>query len=282
MKLLALFFPLCGFALAEPQKPTDRVLDPTATMAISIHPASTTLLVFPEPVTLIVGAGLSDGSNPGDVHYQHAKNPKHLVLRQLNAGSKVLMQVAMGEQTYAFELQSGERPDNIIRFHKNPIQGPAVELAEEEVTKHLLEVPKERQVQLIRLVHGEPILRPKLPEAYENFVVKEVSDTVEEHGLKVTVDRVARFADEDAIIFIVRIQNRTTNAIDLSKRRAAVLVGDRRIKFSPSHISPSRNIIPPGQQIDCSVVLVGNGQGQRLHLDPRKNRFLLTFTPSNP
>lgn len=282
MKPILLFLFVCGLSQAEPQKPADRILDPNATMPVAIHPFATTLLVFPEPVTLIVGAGLSDGSTPGDVHYQHAKNPKQLVLRQLTAGSTVLMQVAMGEQTYAFELSTGENPDNIIRFHQNPVLGPAVELDEEQVRQQMLDVPEERQFQLTRLVEGESVLRPTLAAAYEDYFSTKVSHTSESHGLQVTIHRVARFAQEDAIILVARIENLSSKTIDLTHWQASILVGEQQIAFAPTNLAPSQHIIPPGQQIDCSIVLVGDGRGQRLHLDPRKNRFLLTFTPSKP
>lgn len=272
----------CSLAQAEPRKPADRILDPNATMPVAIHPSATTLLVFPEPVTLVVGAGLSDGSTPGDVHYQHAKNPKHLVLRQLTAGSTVLMQIAMGEQTYAFELSTGDRPDNIIRFHQNPALGPAVELDEEQVRQQMLDVPEERQFQLTRLVEGESFLRPTLAAAYEDYFSTKVSYTSENHDLQVTIHRVARFAQEDSIILVAKIENLSSHPIDLSNRQASVLVGEQQIALSPTFLAASQNTIPPGEQIDCSVVLVGDGHGQRLHLDPRKNRFLLTFTPSKP
>ncbi len=277
MKFLIFSLLLVSIALAEPQRPMDRILDPLVTMPIAIHPESTTLLVFPEAVTLIVGAGLSDGSSPGEVHYQHAKDPKHLVLRQLTPGCKVLMQIIMDGQAYAFALSGSEDPDNIIRFHQNPAEGPTVELTGEEVRNRQLTVPEERQKQLIRLVSSEAILRPKLPIFYEGYVARDVSLPADLEGLRTTVSRVARFAREDAVVLTGKIRNITTDPVDLTKRRSMVRVGEKQVAFPASYFVSRKDTLAPDQEVEFSAVLIGDGRGENLHLDPLKNRFLLTL-----
>ena len=83
---------------AEPLKPMAMKLNADVIQKIPIHSQVQTLLLFPEPVTLVLGEGLSDGKTQGKVQAQLAEDKRVLIVRSIEAQSEVLMQVMVGEE----------------------------------------------------------------------------------------------------------------------------------------------------------------------------------------
>ena len=105
---------------AEPLKPMTMKLNSDEIMKIPLHSRVQTLLLFPEPVTLLIGEGVTDGQSEGKVQAQLAEDKRVVVLRSLEPDSTALMQVMVGTEAYAFRLYHDDQSASIIRF---PLSG---------------------------------------------------------------------------------------------------------------------------------------------------------------
>ena len=280
---LLLFLTYGKLIAAEPLPPLDLKLNPEIIQPLGIHPKVDVLLVFPEEVTLILGQGLTDGEAPGQVQFQQGeKNPKLITLRQLDLKADVVMQVVLKEQVFVFRIRTSERPPTTVRFSFDPAPGDAEkkarEISKEEAEKMKRPVSKDRIKQMANLVGREPILRAKLPEAYLNYESREVDfSSPQSKGLVFHVRRIARFTDEDTLIFFGELQNQGKSPYRPSPTLATLKVGPKQTFAKTTLLHTSKNI-PAGKAGLIWVALVGDGNGKPLHLS-LKNDFSIQLNP---
>lgn len=266
----------------EPQPPVDRVLDGNAIQPIAIHTGVDTLLVFPDDVSLVLGKGLTKGEHPGAIHCQQAEDKKLVVLRQLEEGSTVVMQIVMKGEAYAFRLQGSDKPATIIRFHR-PGEGKvpkAIEVPEQEALARHKSVGRERQLELLRLAGSSYLLKSRIPGEYKDFQSKGISFSSSTGGLTIETTRVARFASEDATVVFGRIRNNTGKPASLGKLVARVRIG--KVLFCPASVFRVKQVeLAPGKETTFGAVVIGDGKGNPLHpgLD---NIFSLHLSPRTP
>ena len=266
-----------SLVVAEPRPPMVMRLDENAIHSIPLHPESNTLLVFPEDVTLILGHHLSRGERPGRVYCQQAENAKHLVLRQLEENSTVLMQVVMGERAFVFKLAGSDHPASVIRFHAQGQAPPAVEIAPSKILNTKRTVSPKRLAELIRLTKEAAFLQPRLPHEYRGFVARRVQFSSKiRQNVSATITGLARFPMEDALVVLGRIRNDGTRTVTLGSNMR-LKVGDSR-HYAFSQFDLAQKTLRPGRETIFSAILVGDGKGAPLHLS-LENQFSLEPNP---
>lgn len=274
--LLVLLYPPAVWAEAEP--PSVRHLDPSTVHEVAIGSTTDTLLMFPEPVTLIAGKGLTGGEGQGAVQFQQAEDPKLILLRQIRPELPVLMHVVLGEEGYSFRLVKSDKPASILRYvRKDDLVPAASVIPETEIRKETAPVSKERQAQLLELALGEAALRAKIPDEYTGYRSVAANVKTEEAGFRFNVFRVGRFAQEDAIVVIADVLKTGNSGVDLRSRTPWMRVGDTRF-FQPNELKVQQH--PDRGRFTAAFLLIGDGKGRPLHLSP-DNRFAVTIRQIN-
>lgn len=276
MKILTLIFILMvAWAQAEPQAPIVRRLEAEKITVIPIHSGMDTLLIFPKPVTLILGFGLTDGKVDGVVQYQHEADAKLVVLRQLKEGAEPVMQIMLDgeQQAYVFRLQPSEKPASVIRFVEAGKNLVAQKLSKEELSKLKAKPTKARQSELMRLTAEASFLRERISQEYEGFQMKDVQLPSIQNGVTVTSTRVARFANEDAMIVIGTILNQSDKPFVPGDHTATFRVGLLK-SYSPAQLLVSKQKVGSGGKAEFRGVIIGDGEGGPGHFS-LENRITL-------
>lgn len=260
---------------AEPLKPMAMKLNPDVIQKIPIHSQVQTLLLFPEPVTLVLGEGISDGTTQGKVQAQLAEDKRVLVLQSIVPQSEVLMQVMVGEEAYAFRLQHDERPASIVRFEGVKVLPKAKEVSADQAREDAAFPSDARQRQLMRLACQADVLQSQLPEEYRDYQARDFDIASWGEGFSYTLSHLARFPKDQTLVVFGTISNLGNEPIATGS--LGLKVGKERFYSLPFSMPESKSI-RPGESFNFITVLLGDGQGNALHLS-LENDFQLTFTP---
>ena len=276
MKIQLIFLALLIAPIhAEPQAPIVRQLEPEKITEIPIHRGMDTLLIFPKPVTLILGMGLTDGSVDGVVQYQHEGDPKLVILRQLKEKAAPLMQIMLSgeEKAYVFRLHASERPASVIRYVEVGKELIADKLSEEELAQFKVKPSKARQAELMRLTAEASFLQKRIPDEYEGFQSKQVQFTSFLGNMIMTTTRIARFANEDALVVFGKIHNRSNLLFAPGNYLATFRIGGLK-SYSPTQLLVSKRVIAPGEEAEFRGLMLGDGAGGAGHFS-LENRITL-------
>ena len=276
MKLIPLLLVLWAPALLalEPQPPRSIRLDENGISEILIHHGLTTVLLFPEPVAMVIGEGLTDGSIPGVVQYSNPRGSGTLVLRDLESLGMIIMQVMVDDEIFVFRLSHSERPDTLVRLRSNEQRILGKEVSVEEVSKQRIEVSDERLEQLGKLARSRDVLERSLPQYYRDVTSRGVSWVHKEKGLTFEITEVHRFADEDALVLLGTIRNSNRVREWMNREALRIRVGESRV-YKPTKVGMSSDLIPGGGgSSNFELILVGDSKGRRVHLSP-DNHFHL-------
>jgi hypothetical protein len=245
----------------EPLDPRVAPNTPRQTLPVSLHPDLTTMLVFPEPISMIVGAGLTDGATAGLVQFDHRKNSPVVTFRPLQTEQSVFAQIIAGENVYFCRLSPGEKPDSVVTI-ATPVGNQAVEVPIEEVFSQRLALSQERLRQFVELARSAAVLRHASPKEYENSQSLEVSMERRAGVFETRIEKIHRFPKSDILVFLGTITNKGNVPVSISENRLQLIVGQSR-KLTPNYISLFNRIIGVGESAQVECVLAGDGQGNR-------------------
>ncbi len=260
---------------AEPLKPMAMKLNPDEIQKIPIHSEVQTLLLFPEPVTLVLGEGISDGKTQGKVQAQLAENKRVLVLRSIEAQSEVLLKVMVGQEAYAFLLQHDKRPASIVRFGEVKAFPKAKEVSAEQARESGSFPSRGRQRQLIRLARQADVLKTQLPEEYQEFQARDFNSVSSGDSVSCALTHLACFPKDQTMVVFGTIKNLGNEPI--ATGTLGLKVEGKRFYLLPFNNSKYGSI-KPGEPFKFVTVLLGDGQGNPLHLS-LENNFQLIFKP---
>ncbi len=254
----------------EPLEPRSVPNAPRQTLPVSLHPDLTTMLVFPEPISMIVGAGLTDGASPGLVQFDHRKGSAVVTFRPLQTAQGVFAQIIAGGTVYFCRFSPAVRPDSLVTITA-PVGGQSHEVPVEVVVSQRLELPKERLLQYIELARSASVLSNALPNEYEGSQALEVSMVNRVGVFETRIEKIHRFPKSDVLVFFGTVTNKTNVPVAVSSDHLRLTVGESR-KMIPNWTSPINKNVGIGESVRFECVLAGDGQGNRLHLSIR-NRF---------
>jgi len=277
MKTILLILTLSGLGKAAPKPPVVWELSPKEIREVSIHSEINTMLIFPKEVTLSMGHGLTDGSTPGVVLQEHAKDKRVLVWRHLGGAENILVQVMLGQKAYAFRIVPSTTPESIVHFVEDEGRQPAekVVLPTGQTWKDGLNRLEKRE--LLNLARSSAILKDRIPHKYEGFQARALSNSHQEVGLRVSLQKAARFANQDALIMIGTVTNQSDQLIELNQRKPYLVVGAKR-QYWLSDLSFGKAQLSPRGQTTIEVILVGDGRGNQVHLS-LENLFRIRLLP---
>lgn len=260
---------------AEPLKPMTMKLNSVEIVKIPIHSRVQTLLLFPEPVTLLIGEGITDGQSEGKVQAQLAEDKRVVVLRSLGPDTTALMQVMVGTEAYAFRLQYDEQPASIIRFGGGQGFPKAKEVSVEQAQKNFAFPSHSRQHQLIRLAKQANVLKTQLPDEYHGFQSRDFNEVAWGSGVSCTLKHLARFPRDHSMVIFATVTNLSGQPV--GKGSLSLRVGGER-SYPLPFSGPKSGPLKHGGSYSFATLLLGDGSGNPLHLS-LENDFELTFNP---
>jgi len=278
--ILLMLFLTTTLLKPAPRPPYQIILLPDVIQELPVS-GDVTLLYFPEDVTLILGKGLTDGTQPGKVRYQHAKNARLIVLQQVEGGADVSMKLMVGGEPYVFRVISSENPATVIRFCKEKAFPPAKEVTVEQHKKTKRPVSKERMAELFKLAFSADTFREKVPQEYQGYQSREVKIACPlNSNLTVEIRRLARFGKEDALICIGKLHNRAKASFHTGElgKLSLQVGGNRLYRAGDWYYQSDHPVIRSGEEIWVGCVLIGDGKGNPLHLS-LDNDFSLKLKP---
>ncbi len=260
----------------EPLEPRSVPSSPQKTLPVSLHSEVTTMLVFPEPISMIVGAGLTDGTTPGLIQFDHRKGSGVVTFRALQIDQPAFAQIISGEVVYFCRLKAEARPDSVVTVIA-PVGKQASEVPVEEVISQRLVLSGERLHQLLELARSAAVLRQALPVEYEGYQSSlEVASSSRVGNFETRIEQVHRFPKSDSLIFFGVVTNKGSVPMPIQSW-IRIRVGGRTL--CPNWVSPITKNLNSGESVRVECVIAGDGQGNRLHLSIR-NRFSLALVPT--
>jgi hypothetical protein len=208
------------------------VLDSKGETQIPVCAGYVTTVLFPRPVSGIVGYGLTNdpAAEEGWIQYAHPGDSGLVTLRVLKPELRVAyMTVLVGDDLYNFalannpsqaalsvKLTDGERglgqpptgqpPVNAANAQRTPAS-PERQPDKEDVANARPVYHPEKLRTLLELAKEEPLLQPSSPELYQGYEERKVSNVSDYGDVVATVEEVHRFPVDDAIVLFGHIEN---------------------------------------------------------------------------
>ena len=279
------------------------VLDSSGVTQIPVCSSYVTTVLFPRPVSGIVGYGLTSdpGNEEGWVQYGHPVDSELVTLRVLKPELRVAyMTVLVGDDLYNFALANNpgqaalsvkltdrerqvEQPFAQASVNMANAQttsaSPERELNREDVTNARPVYHPERLRTLLELAKEAPLLRTSSPELYQGYEERKVSNVSDYGDIVATVEEVHRFPADDAIVLFGHIQNKGSKSVSFDPAAMTIGIGDRQY---PSAFADCASAVNPGQTIRFGVIGQGDVDASRAHLAIRNSFRVLLPKYSEP
>src|SRR6266404_2458237 len=274
------------------------VLDSKRVTQIPLCAGYVTTVLFPRPVSGIVGYGLTNdpAAEEGWIQYAHPGDSGLVTLRVLKPELRVAyMTVLVGDDLYNFalannpgqaalsvKLTDGERgleqpPAGQASVNSGNAQTtpapPEREPDKEDVANARPVYHPEKLRTLLELAKEEPLLQARSPELYQGYEERKVSNVSDYSDVVATVEKVHRFPVDDAIVLFGHIENKGAKTVSFDPAAITIGIGDRQY---PSAFVDCASAVSPGQTIRFGVIGQGDVDGGRAHLAIRNTfRVLL-------
>jgi hypothetical protein len=260
----------------------------------------TTVVVFPEPVTLLTGHGLAADAEKAAALAKakvtlaqfESVGPDSLAFRLLQSGAKpCIATVRYGKTGVALlRLTPSETPDVLAMVGSagggmaaaaGPSlggQAPAVRaLEEEQVTEARIDYSSDELIGILCRAKERKFLERVNPSLYAGWT--------ERNGLKLTamsgpiastITEIQRWAEKDAVILTGMLQNTGDKPYSFDPKDVLVRLGQR---VYPAQFVDCSGRVPPGGAASIAVILQGNVAGGRENLSVDNDYHLQLPTP---
>src|SRR6266404_4900439 len=272
------------------------VLDPKGVTQIPLCAGYVTTVLFPRPVSGIIGYGLTNdpAAEEGWIQYAHPGDSGLVTLRVLKPELRMAyMTVLVGDDLYNFalannpgqaalsvKLTDGERqveppigstPGNAANAQTTPALQRAAD--REDIVNAGPVYHPEKLRTLLELAKEAPLLQGGSPELYQGYEERKITNVSDYGDVVATVEEVHRFPVDDAIVLFGHIENKGAKTVSFDPAAITIGIGDRQY---PSAFVDCASAVNPGQTIRFGVIGQGGVDGGRAHLAIRNTfRVLL-------
>src|SRR3984893_5192215 len=273
------------------------VMRPNGVTQIPVCAGYVTTVLFPRPVSGIVGYGLTSdpASEEGWIQYAHPGDSGLVTLRVLKPELRVAyMTVLVGDDLYNFALANNpsqaalsvKLTDGERQVEQPPAGSTPVNAASAQTTPAPQRAPDKKDIAnarpvydpeklrtLLELAKEAPILQASSPELFQGYEERKVSNVSDYGDVVATVEEVHRFPADDAIVLFGHIENKGAKTVSFDPAAITIGIGDRQY---PSALVDCASAANPGQTIRFGVIGQGDVDGGRAHLAIRNTfRVLL-------
>lgn len=239
-------------------------LDDRVFYDVQISPHAPTTVMFPGPVSGLDGAGVSAATeDESAILISHQPGARYFSVRARTDAAEGALNVIFQDRAYALTFRSTEDPDRTLTFFE-PTSGSGLAPIKAR-SEHLLS--------LLDQVENYAALARQYPAMVERIERVDLGTVSEQAGVTTVIESVFRFKTDDALVFKLRVENRTAKPIVYSPAYLAVQVGN---KSFPVALTNASGEVPAGQSAAITLAIVGNPDGTRANLSV-KNRFSITL-----
>lgn len=281
MLWLAAFAPLGAAAVAE------YPLDPYKAVDLMISREVTTL-TFPGAITavaaadMLIEAGKEGGTEveaatPLRFHVTHPPGANFILVRSLVPLATGRLTVIFQEAAYVLQLSTVTHGSMAsVIFKQPPVPNPprVVTRPPEPVA-----FTPRLGLSLLDRAQAYPVLAASLPHTVAGVSRSIQPWSIDLPDLRVTVREVLRFAREDAVVFLLALENRTDGIVEVAPRSFAARVANE--KFSQA-IAQSPRELAPGEVAEAAFAIVGMPDGTRNDLTADNAFTILVNTARRP
>ncbi|MDP3070022.1 MAG: hypothetical protein Q8N18_07010 [Opitutaceae bacterium] len=240
-------------------------LDDRTVYAVRIGVDSPTTVMFPGPITAVEGAGVSVKSDDQPpVLISHQPGSHFFSVRALRPGATAATNVIFRDRVFAFAFTGGEIPDRTITFYDH---------ASGETTPAPKRPGPARLLSLLDRAKNYPALAEQYPALVQTIERTSPGTIVTSGPVTCVIEEVFGFTEEDAIVFRLRLENRSAVPFRCAPAQLTMRVGETRF---PSAINDAPEELPAGRAVIVHLALVGNPDGTRANLSV-KNAFVLAL-----
>jgi len=262
-------------------------LDPDGVTQIPVCSGYVTTVLFPHPVSGIVGYGLTSdpASEEGSIQYAHPGDSGLVTLRVLKPDLRVAyMTVLTGDDLFNFALvnspgqaalsvrltegarqaeQPGPGSIQLATADVQPVPSPSQQVTKEDVVDARPVYHPEKLRTLLELAKEAPLLRESSPELYKGYEERKVSNVSDYGEVIATVQEVHRFPADDAIVLVGEIENKSIKPITFDPAAITIGIGDRQY---PSAFVDCAGRVEAQAATKFAIVGQGDVDGSRAHL----------------
>ena len=268
-----------ALAISDDQRIRREILDPDRVIEVPVGQRHATVLSFPGVVRGVIGYGLTDGKSPGTYQFEAPGGGNVVTLRNLMPDKDCYASVLMDQDLYVFHLQPSENPVIALHLAKDdPSLKPMPEIGVAEVAAQRLDYSDTKLVQLLRKARDRPVWEKSQPQWYESAEFRKVNLRTDQGGLEPRIEEVHRFPEDDAIVLLGRVENKTAGPLEVVPLEIHVRVGERVL---PCQLVDFSGVVPGGSSTPFALVLMGDSEGSRLGLSI-ENDFRVILGESKP
>lgn len=241
-------------------------LDDRTSYVVRIGQEVPTTVLFPDRITALDGANLATDDTGAPVQLAHQPGAGYFSVRALRPEARAAVNVLLRGQVIALEFRTGENPDRTVTFF-DPAREPAgAAPARGSRAARCLSL-LDRAKNHAELAAQHPVVAQQIERAVPPAPLGA-------DGPAESVVEVFRFVAEDALVFRLRVENRSAAMVRYAPARLGILVANR---LYPAAITDARGEIPAGAAEELWLAIVGEPDGRRAELSLEN-----TFTPVVP
>ncbi|MDI1335792.1 MAG: hypothetical protein PSU94_06360 [Lacunisphaera sp.] len=241
-------------------------LDDRASYTVGISPEAPTTVLFPDKITAIDGVNLSAKPDEAPVLLSHQAGTNYFSVRALRPDARAAVNVILGGKAIALAFSTGADPDRTVTFYEKSPDDPG--------TPHRHPANTARWLSLLDRAKNYPALARQYPALGQQIEQAAPVNATTGEALAVTVEEVFRFADEDALVFRLRLENRTAETIRYAASRLGIRTGET---IYPAAITDASGAVPARATEQVWLAIVGEPDGRRADLSLR-NAFALVWS----
>lgn len=243
-----------------------------------------TTITFPGAITAVAAADMLiesgkesgvevDPPTPMRFQVTHPPGANFLLVRSLLPTAIGRLTVIFEEAAYVFQLSSvtqGSIASVIIK--RAPVPGtPRIVLRPPEPVAFTPRIG----LSLLDRARAYPVLAASLPHAVEDVTRIASPRTLELSDLVITVREVFRFPKEDAVVFLLKLRNKSEHILDIAPGSFAARVANEKF---PQAIAHGPQVLAPGEEREAEFAIVGMPDGTRNDLSAENTFTILVNT----
>ena len=289
LSFLALLSPLSAQTIG------DYTLDPHKVVDLPIS-REVTAVTLPGPITAIAGTDMLldggqaaptevDEGTPVRFHITHVKGSNFFLVQGVQPNAVGTLTVIFEGAAYVVQLRDVAANPVASAIFKRPAVVTAVKVS---TPPEAVKFSPRIGLSVLDRARAFPVLVQSLPKAVEGVTLSAQNRTIDLPDLAINVQEVYRFSKEDAVVFLLRLTNKTDRTLDVAPSTFAARVGDE--KFYQS-IANGPRTLAPGASADAEFAIVGMPDGTRNDLSAANaftvlvntsRRDLAATTPTAP
>lgn len=229
-------------------------LDDRAVHAVRIAADAPTTITFPGPITAIEGAGVSTkAEDQPPVLISHHADSAFFSVRALRPDATGAANVVYRGRLFAFTFTAGETPDRTLTFSED---APRETASSKRPTVA-------RLLTLLDRAKHHSALTAQYPSLAQAIAHTTPNNTVVTGAIACTVEAVFGFADENAVVLRLRLENRSPSVVRYAPARITIRVAGASF---PNALNDASGALAPSLAEIVHVVLLGNPDGVRAPL----------------